>query len=265
MNLVKETKMSDPLKEIENNILIKKDLEQQLNLLRNESIEKKLYIEHLEKTLKDENIQFFTFIEDMPINNPGLSVKLQELFVERGNILRTYHPFNEKVKAIDKQINDIYSSLKSEVRAYKENQLSKLLTINKKISSIESRLDSINARNVGLQRQLIDSQRIARETNLLQFSYETFYKRREEAKIQSIANESNLSSYIGILSKAFSSGRPVFPKKNVVIPMGFLVGFITGCSLGFLRDYFDHTFKKPSDVNNYAGLPLIFSIPKWNE
>jgi len=38
-----------------------------------------------------------------------------------------------------------------------------------------------------------------------------------------------------------------------------LVGLLLGCSLGFVREYFDHTFKKPSDVMAYAGLPVIIS------
>jgi uncharacterized protein involved in exopolysaccharide biosynthesis/cell division septation protein DedD len=266
MDLVKKTKMSDPQKEIENNIQIKKDLEHQLNLLKNEAIGKKIYIEHVEKALSDGNMQFFTSLGDVPINNPdGLSIKLQELFVERGNILRVYHPLSEKVKSIDKQINDIHTALKAEIRAYKDNQASQLMAINKKISLIESKLAKLNDRNVELQRQLIESERIARETALLKYSYETFYKRREESKIYSTADGSNLSPYISILSKAFPSDGPVFPKKNVFIPMGILVGFITGCSFGFLRNYFDHTFKIPSDVHNYAGLPLIFSVPDWNK
>jgi len=266
MDLVKKNKVSDPLKEIENNILIKKDLEQQLNILKNDSTEKILYIEHLEKELNKKDIQFFSFIENNPINSAnGLSPKLQTLVVERGNILRTYSPSSEKVKSIDKQINETYASLKSEVIAYKENQLNQLHIVNEKIRNIENTLDSINARNVELQKQLILSQRIARESNLLGFSYDTFSKRREEAKINTSVNATNFSSHISILSKAFPSDGPVFPKRKVVIPLGLLVGFITGCSLGFLREYFDHTFKNPSDVYNYAGLSLIFSIPATEE
>ena len=52
-----------------------------------------------------------------------------------------------------------------------------------------------------------------------------------------------------------------FPGMEVIIPLGILIGFITGLSLGFLREFFDHTFKKPSDVENFIGLPVIFSIP----
>ena len=29
-----------------------------------------------------------------------------------------------------------------------------------------------------------------------------------------------------------------------------------------MREYFDHTFKKPSDVTTYTGLPVLFSLSK---
>jgi uncharacterized protein involved in exopolysaccharide biosynthesis len=262
-NTIENAQVSDPLKEIENNLVLKKDLEEELNSLRTESIEKELFIRHLQKTINKKDIQFFSFIDNKPIND--LSIKLQELIIERGRILRTYHPLSDRVKAIDKQIKNTYASLKSEVLAYKENQLNQLNIINQKIMSIEDRLESINRRNIELQKLLIDLQRMKRETNLLEFSYETFSKRRDEAKMSSAGNMANFPLHISILSKAFPSEGPIFPKKKVVIPIGILVGFITGCSLGFMREYFDHTFKKPSDVYDYTGLPVIFSVPNFEK
>jgi len=263
MDFVKKTRMSDPRKEMDNNLIIKKELESQLHLLKNEYIEKKSNVEHLEKVLNDKSLQYFSFMDSRPINL--LSGKLQDLFIEKGNLLRRYHPSSDKVKLIDKQIDETYAALKSEVMAYKNNIKVELNIINEKIISIEKRLEDINGRNVQLQRQLIDSNRIAREAGLLKFSYDNFAKRREEAKVDNVVAATNLSSYIRILSNPFPSDGPVFPKPMVVIPLGILIGFITGCSLGFLNDYFDHTFKKPSDVYNYAGLPVIFSIPEWEK
>jgi uncharacterized protein involved in exopolysaccharide biosynthesis len=260
VRLVESTKVSNPQKEIENNLLVKKDLEQQLNILENEFIEKDLLIEHLTNALANENIQYFSFIE----NNQAiidLGVALQELFVEHGKILRTYHPSSENAKSLGKQIRDTYLSLKAEVTSYREKQANELRIIQEKISNVKHALNDIEAKNVELQKLFIELQRINREVELLKFSYDTFFKRREEARINSSLDETNLSSFVNILSKPFPSDGPVFPKKGVVIPLGLLVGFITGCSLGFLREFFDHTFKKPSDVFNYLGLPVVLSIP----
>lgn len=260
MDLVKETRMTDPVKEIANNISIKKDLEDQLNMLKNDYIEKIAYVEHLDNVINSQGIQYFSFIDNYSINK--LSEKLQDLFVEKGRLLRRYNSLSDKAELMDRQINDTYSALKSEVIAYKNNINVQAQIIQNKIKSIEYRLGVINERNVKLQRQLVDSLRIAREADLLKFSYDNFAKRREEATVDNTVAATNLSSYIRILSKPFPSNGPVFPRPSVVIPLGLLIGFITGFSLGFVNEYFDHTFKKPSDVSNYADLPVIFSIPK---
>lgn len=261
IKLVEKTRMSDPQKEIENNLLIKQGLEQGLNVLINDAIEKELQVRHMEKMLNDDNIQFFSFIENPAINGvEGLSPKLQRLVLERGNILRTYHPLSEKIKAIERQIDDVYLTLKKEVRAYKENLENELRIANEKIVSTKGRLDKIDTRNVALRGLYVRSQRIETEAKMMLSSYEIFSRRKEEARISGSLNKENLFSNVSILSKASPSKEPVFPNKKIIIPMGIIAGFITGCSFGFLREYFDHTFKKPGDVMNYAGLPVIFSI-----
>lgn len=259
MALAGSSKIVDPLKEIEKNLLLKKDMEQQLHLLKNDEIAMDLTIQHLDRALKDRNVQQFSYLESKPLND--LSFKLQELVVERGKLLRAYNEKSDKIKLIDRQIDDTYAFLRSEVSAINGNQVKQLNIIKGKIHDLGRRIDGLNSQNVLLQKQLIESQRIARDIKLQEFSYETFAKRREEARINNNVASTTLAN-VSIMSRAFPSDGPVFPKKKVVIPLGILVGFITGCSFGFLREFFDHTFKKPSDVFNYAGLPVIFSIPE---
>jgi uncharacterized protein involved in exopolysaccharide biosynthesis len=260
--LSRKTKLSYPQREIENNLEVKMDLELQLNSLKNDAIERKLYIEYLEKTLSSKDIQYFSTIENLAINGLGaLGPKLQELVAEKRMILRTYHPLSEKVQSVEKQINDTYTALKNEVIAYKKNLSNQLQIINEKIKSIEERINSLDTRNVEIRGQQINMSQVNAEVKMLLSSLETFTMRKAEARISS-SEESSNPSYVSILSKAFSSEGPVFPKKPIIIPLGFIIGLIAGCSLGFIREYFDHTFKKPSDVESYVGLPVIFSIPK---
>lgn len=258
MRIVSKTQSPDPQKEIENNLLLKSDLEKELNVLRSSAIDKELSVQHLDKALKDTNIHYFSFLDNKPLSE--LSVKLQDLFIERGRILRAYNPMSDKVKLINKQIDDTYGLLKNEVEAIKGNILKELKIIRYQINSLEGRIEKIDRDNVTLQKQIIDSNRIERDANIYKFSYDTFVKRKEESLA---VTAKNAPSNVSILSEAFPSDGPVFPKKSVVIPLGLLIGFITGCSFGFLNEYFDHTFKKPSDVANYVELPVILSIPKW--
>jgi uncharacterized protein involved in exopolysaccharide biosynthesis len=263
MGLVESTSISEPDKEIANNLLVKQGLLTELSKLRAEAIEKKLTVEGLDRAIKEKDIQFFSYLPSLVIKD--LSFKLMEIYAERGNVARVYSPMSDKVRALDEQVEDTYAVLKREVGAVRDNVKNEFGRVNAKISGIEGMIREIDAQNVDYKRQFIEAERINREAKFLAFSYDTFSKRREEATINGIDNETNLSSFVTILSRPTPSDGPVFPKKLVVIPIGLVVGFIAGLSFGFLVEYFDHTFKKPSDVDSVTGLPLIFSIPDLGE
>ncbi|MBI5195716.1 MAG: GumC family protein [Nitrospirae bacterium] len=257
ISMIEKNKISDPSEELKNNLLIKKELETQLNTLRNSAIEKKMQIEYLETALKKEGIQFFSFIDKSAIAN--LSTSLQDIFMEYGKVLRVYTQSSDKASPVEKQMRDTLNVLRSEIRIYKDGLASELETLNKQIAAIKNEISNIVNWNVELQKQNITTQKIQFEMDLLKQSYDTFSKRREEA-VQ--GSTSPTSMHISILSKAFLSNGPVFPKKIIVIPLGFIIGLLMGCSLAFVKEYFDHTFKKISDAEK-MGLRVIFSIPDF--
>lgn len=262
MDIVTTTMVADPQREMDNNLVLKQKLDEQLFTLKSEAIEKKQTIQYFDKILGGKDIQIFSFIDNLSFTN--MNSKIQDLYIERGKLLRAYNDESDKIKLIDRQIRDAMALLRSEVITYKNNIVKIYSSVDAKIRNIEEKLDKINKRNVELRKQIADMARVSREVRLQESSYETFAKRRDEAKVDRTGVATNLAT-ISILSKAFPSDGPVFPQKGVVIPLGLVAGFITGLSLGFLREFFDHTFKKPSDVFSYAGLNVIFSIPEMGE
>lgn len=129
-----------------------------------------------------------------------------------------------------------------------------------RMTLLQMTVKELEARNVNLQRHHIEHRRIRREADLLEYSYETFAKRGEEAKINADVSSANLSGDVTILSRAAFSGECVFPRKLLTIVLGLFVGFIAGCSLGFIGEYFDHTVKSPAHVARTTGLPVVSSI-----
>jgi uncharacterized protein involved in exopolysaccharide biosynthesis len=256
--LVNNTKVTDPQKEIDNNMLIKNELGRNLQALKSDEIEKKLYVEHLKNTINTEDIQYFSFIENnLPLSNLGINI--QKLYIDWKNILKNYQPDAKNAEELEAEISDLSSALKAEVSSYMKNQENQLKIIRSKIKRIEARNRMFAKVNIELHDQVIASQRISRESNLLKLSYDIFSKKREEARMNRDINPS--MRYISILSKAFPSFTPVFPQAIKVIPFGIIIGFILGCSFAFVREYFDHTFKKPRDVEVYIDLPVLSSIP----
>jgi len=261
--LTQKTHVTNPKREIENNLLMREDLIKQLVQLRRDLIEKENYVRHLEETLKNKKIQFFSFITiDQSKTITYISERLLDAFVERENVLKKYKSGSFRVKLVTKKIQDLYKTLRKEVISYTNDKTNKILALKRKIAFIEKRIDEIGKMNLALKSQELQTHRILMDIDILKKSYITLQRRGEEARMNRVINAANLSYFVSILNHAFPSDGPIFPKKRVVIPLGILIGLIIGCSFGFMREYFDHTFKRPSDVENYLGLPVIFSIPK---
>ncbi len=260
IKLVNATGVSDPRKEIEANIDLKKSLEARLDGLRNDYIEARLTLENLDQALQSDDLQYFSFLDSLIITE--LSTDLAELYVQRGNALRTYHPESAVVTAIDDQVKDVYEALRAEASTFRNNVEKNVQGIGEKINSMERTIAGYDDRNVILQEQLVNTGRIARESELLKSNYLAYATRKTEVEIDGESGADAPSIHVGIMSRAFPSDGPVFPRKGVLLPLGLLVGLITGFSLGFAREYFDHTFKKPSDVDTYTGLPVLFSLSR---
>lgn len=259
-NLVKKSGVPDPKKEMDNLLSQRLVLQQHLYTLKNDKQDKKVLIRTIEKSFKNPSLQFFSFLNNLEtLKNLGL--KLQDLFIERGHILRKYQENSPRVKLINKQIKDTFAKLKQEVYIYMESLEEEIKAIDTKTSDIEKGLAEIDKKSIALQEQLIAQNKIQQELGMLQHSYDAFSRRKEESRINSSANDSFLPA--SIISRAFPSNGPLFPNKKVVLPFGLLAGLMTGLSLAFIAEYFNHTFKRPEDVKMVTGLPVIFSIKKW--
>jgi len=262
IKIAKSYKSAEPVQEIESNLLIINNIKDQLTLKGSQAIETRQVIDHLKQLLASDKQHHFSFIEELSITN--FSEKLQLLVIEKGNLLRTFSPQSIKVTRIEEHIQNTFEQLKNEVTIYLSDKERQLSTQEEVIAANEDRIDMLSKRNVTLHTQQILMNRIDNEVSILRHSHNTFSKRWEESKINKKWKMGNLFS-VRVLRKPFCSGIPVFPNKRNVILVGIIAGFMIGCSVSFLLEFFDHTFKKPEDVEKYAGLPTLFSIPKWDE
>jgi len=259
-NLVKKSGVPDPKKEMDNLLSQRLILQQHLYTLKNDKEDKTVLIKTIRKSFKKSKIQFFSFLNNLEtLKNLGL--KLQDLFIEQGHLLRKYQENSPRVKLIDKQIKETFATLKNEVYIYMEALEEEIKSIDTKTIGIKKNLAEIDRKSIALQGQAIAQNKIQQELGMLQQSYDAFSRRKEESRINSSANDSFLPA--SIISRAFPSNGPLFPNKKVVLPFGLLAGLMTGLSLAFIAEYLNHTFKRPEDVEMVTGLPVIFSIKNW--
>lgn len=261
LELADAAKSADPALEIQNNLDLRKTLEQQLDTAKQELNNLNLTIGHLEKQLAERDLQFFSSIENPAINLLG--AKLQDVYLEKTNLLRTFTPESDRVKGVDEQIEMLYTSLKEEVTSYIGTLRNRMKIVNDQVALLEGRINFLTQRNIDLHKIFVEQQRLNSQEQVLEQSYQVFATRSEEARISSSSTVDSLFS-ISIIGRPVLPVQPSFPRAAVVIPLGLVIGFILGLSLGFFVEYFDYTFKSPSDTMRYAGMGTLFSIPDWS-
>jgi succinoglycan biosynthesis transport protein ExoP len=248
---------ADPRKEIEMLLARRNDLEQSLSVLENQAISRKALVRQLGVVLRDESASQFLLMEG-PITSK-LTEKLIELKAERGKLLRTFLPSSKAVQKLEKEMREIHQLILVELKQYRHKLQSELQVMYDQIDNLRSRIENLEKRSLQLQEQHIAAQRINRAMTLQEHSYATFARRREEAQIRSAMESGVMSAYVSILDRAYASSGAVFPKP-IILPLGLLSGLLLGVAIGFSREFFDHSFKKPSDVERVLGVPTIFSF-----
>jgi len=133
---------------------------------------------------------------------------------------------------------------------------------------ITTRMDIVKTAIAKLQKETNETQgkrlladSVFREAELISHSYDTFAKRAEEAKINDSIARNRLAGDVSILSRGIGSAELVFPRKIPTLFMGVIVALLAGLSVGVLAEFFDHTVRRPEDVQKNTGLEVLCSFP----
>jgi len=233
-------------------------LQKDINMSSNDLVEKKKQIEPLREALESLDVQYFSFLHIEQLH--PLALKLVEVRKERERALRKYLADSPKIRSIDINVDLAYKALRDEVEKIYVQKMGEIAALQAKIDKFVAQKDRINERNLELQGFLFEYEQIKRDAELMQVSYEAFFKQREEAEVDRAVNRANLSSHVTILKHGKNTAEVIFPKKLTTMILGLIIGFVTGLSLAFTMAFFDHAFKSPSDVTRYVQLPVIFSL-----
>ncbi len=260
LRLSGESSVTLPEREITNNVDLVRDLKKQLGELRLEHIQLDREIRPLKQALAEDRRQYFAFLNLEAIDSIGS--RLKDLQVEFSRLDRSFQPDSGKLQAVKSNVQGLADDLRYEVQRVLETRT---VTLEGNLARQQELMEAIRAiekRNVELDRHATEVTRLRREAALLTFSYDTFSKRAEEARINSAIAAANFSGEVSILSGAKNSAALIFPLKGMTIGIGLFVGLVTGCSLALLLEFFDHTLKRPGDVARFSQLPMICSIRK---
>ena len=247
-----------PDSQIEYNLQVQRELMTRRQDIETQAVQLRSLIDRLSKELLKPDVQFFSFVDNQTIQD--MSKTLQTLMAEHHAKAHVFLSGRKEVAQSNDHIARAYATLKQEVRSYMLDKQSELTSMQRSIRQLDSRIAELENKNLQIRRGKLKVEDIERDLALLRDSYETFFVRNEEALTASNPEMAFLNSYVSILTPATAHDKKLFPQPRTLIPLGVITGLILGLSLGFLYEYFDQTFKRPMEVEDVLGLPVIFSL-----
>lgn len=254
-DLIVQKNATSPAEEIKGNIEIQHTLKNKLAEAELKQIEIGQKIDVIKKSINSNGVQFFSFIDNESIR--GFAKQIQEIAIKKAETAGVFLSDSKAVRELGQQMDEAYEKLLIEVNALNTDMQSQQEGLKLQIININDKIAALSQRNMELKQLEFAMGSIEKENNMLGLSFETFFKRKEEASLSNNKTVSNAE--VVMLSSPRKPLDPSFPTASM-IPFGFFLAIGVGVIIGFLTEFFDHTFKRPEDIERVLGVNHLMSI-----
>ncbi len=180
----------------------------------------------------------------------NLITKLQNAQLEEQTLTQEYTDEYPKLKVLRKQITSFHNKIIYNLSSLRKNIEYENSNLLKRKLSYESDMKSLPSK----ERELVN---IKRNYEVQSKMYEYLLKKEAENKILQLATFSNYQ----IIDPAYTSDKPIKPKRLLIIVLGAILGLILSSILALLRDSKYTYIKSKNDIENQTLLPIYGTIP----
>ena len=182
--------------------------------------------------------------------------KLQDLLLQKEQMLYVVKPESDQVKALSYQI-EIQKKLIVESLSSVE------ININSQIEKITDQLDIYRNRTVnGVQNyDEIEYSRLLRIAAVNESFYNTLVDRKAEYSI----SKAGYVSTNRILQQASYSETPVFPDKNAVVTVSFVAALLLSLALVFSKYLLFNEITSVKDIVKHSNVSVLGVIPRYKK
>jgi len=178
---------------------------------------------------------------------------LQDLYLQREELLTYYTPEHPDVKNLEKRIDLqrelLVKQLKSNINTIETQKKSNDMLL----ETLKTRFENINRRNDSVSR-LVDRKRILQENYLL------YSRRLQDLQVQASENVDEVT----IIEPAVINPVPINASSSVfaISFIGLFLGTIIGTTTAFIFETLDTSIGTIEDVEAFLGVPVVGLIPQ---
>lgn len=178
-----------------------------------------------------------------------MTEEYNQLALERNRLMQVTGPKNPQINQIGRQLENLKNSLKRSLDNFKTSKTLQVKELKKEESFYRGKLDKIPE----YERQFRE---IVRQQEVKEQLYLYLLQKREENEITMVGAVSDIQT----IDFAYSDGKPVSPKKNIIYLGAFLLGIIFPVGIIYVSDLLDNKIRIPKDIED-AGLPFLGDLP----
>lgn len=270
--LLREVRATEPADEIATMLDAVRQEERLLNELQDRRLEQVSWLaylrEHLAKAKRSGPGTFsfpFSFTdnaagvayEDREIRQLGEN--LAELIIRFGNEAATFRDDSKRMQQLKEQIARARSQFITVVENRIGERTRAAAVVDRLIAQKENRIEGMRERIASLQQVLPLVRQLDTEINSLHEAFATYTQRFEERRSSQMFDEQEMSN-TRVLSRPVIPDSLAFPRPIHILFVGVLTSFLLAITTGYLREFFDHSFKHPQQVREKLGLPVLMTI-----
>jgi uncharacterized protein involved in exopolysaccharide biosynthesis len=202
---------------------------------------------------------------------------LMTLELKRTELLTKYQPTYPLVTEVDKQIADTRTSIEKEeakplleettgqnpTYSYVSTELAKakadFSALQARAAATEGIVATYKRQATDLERKGIQEQDLQRVIKTDEENYLLYQHKREEARMSDMLDQTHILN----VAVAEAPAVPVLPtgSRMVFVVLGLVLGAVMSVGLALALDYFDPSFRTPSEVLSELNIPVLAAVP----
>jgi uncharacterized protein involved in exopolysaccharide biosynthesis len=206
-----------------------------------------------------------------------MKTMLMTLELKRTELLTKYQPTYPLVTEVDKQIADTHASIEKEeakplhdvttdqnpTYAYVSTELAKAKAdysaLEARAAAMQSIIGLYKTQATQLEQKGIQEQDLQRIIKTDEENYLLYQHKREEARMSDMLDQTHILN----VAVAEAPAVPVLPtgSRMVFVVLGLVLGAVMSVGLALALDYFDPSFRTPSEVLSELNIPVLAAVP----
>ena len=192
------------------------------------------------------------------------STTLQALRTQEADLKAQYAQLDSKfgqgfprVQELQSQLNRLDQSITEEVKNVGQRLDEEFLAAQNSEKSLRREFEDQRQEAFKLNANAVQFATLKHEVESSQELSDTLQLKLKEAGLMA----GLASADISIVSRGMMAARPVFPKKALMLPLGFVISLFGGLVFVFVVESFDDSLRTSEEVEAAASVPALATIP----